>query len=70
VVDYPNLWPYLRDLYQLPGIAETVRLDEIRAHYYLTHPSVNPNRLVALRPDEDLGAPHGRERLARATAAA
>jgi putative glutathione S-transferase len=69
IVDYAQLWPYVRDLYQRPGVAETVRLDEIRAHYYLTHPSVNPNRLVALRPDEDFTEPHGRERLAQATSA-
>jgi putative glutathione S-transferase len=70
VVDYEHLWPYVRDLYQQPGIAETVRFDEIRAHYYRTHPSVNPNGLVALRPDEDFAEPHGRERLVRATSAA
>lgn len=60
VIDYANLWPYARDLYQQPRIAGTVRFDEIRRHYYCTHPSVNPNRLVALRPDEDWTAPHGR----------
>jgi putative glutathione S-transferase len=63
VVDYPNLWPYARDLYQQPGIAETVRFDEIRDHYYRTHAHINPSRLVAVRPDADFGAPHGRERL-------
>ena len=69
IVDYSNLWPYLRDLYQQPGIADTVRLDEIRAHYYATHPTINPNRIIALPPDEDFDAPHGRERLSRAHAA-
>jgi putative glutathione S-transferase len=64
VVDYPNLWPYVRDLYQQPGIAETVRFSQIRAHYYCTHPMVNPSRIVALRPDTDFDALHGRERLA------
>ena len=64
IVDYPNLWPYLRDLYQQPGIAETVRFDEFRHHYFGTHPGINPTGLVALRPDEDFGAPHGREALA------
>jgi putative glutathione S-transferase len=63
VVDFPNLWPYLRDLYQRPGIAETVKLDQIRAHYYGTHPQINPSGLVALIPRTlDLDAPHGRER--------
>lgn len=45
IVDYANLWPYLRDLYQRPGIAETTRFDEIRAHYYRTHPEINPTGL-------------------------
>ena len=60
VIDYANLWPYARDLYQQPRIAGTVRFDEIRRHYYCTHPSVNPSRIIALRPDEDWEAPHGR----------
>jgi len=60
VVDYPHLWPYLRDLYQWPGVAQTVRLDEIRRHYYGTHPGVNPSGLVAVAPDEDLLAAHRR----------
>ena len=59
IVDYPNLWPYLRDLYQRPGIAETVRFDEIRRHYYLTHPQINPSGIVALQPLADFTAPHG-----------
>ncbi len=60
VVDYPNLWPYVRDLYQRPGVRGTVRFDDIRRHYYGTHPSVNPNGLIALRPLEDFDEPHGR----------
>jgi glutathionyl-hydroquinone reductase len=60
LVDYENLWPYFRDLYQSFGIADTVKLDQIRAHYYLTHPSINPNRLVAVLPDADFSEPHGR----------
>ena len=60
IVDYPNLWPYARDLYQWPGVAETVRFDEIRRHYYMTHDSINPSRIVAVRPDEDWTAPPGR----------
>jgi glutathionyl-hydroquinone reductase len=60
IVDYAHLWPYARDLYQWPGIAETVRFDEIRAHYYRTHPQVNPSGIVAVRPAEDWDAPHGR----------
>jgi glutathionyl-hydroquinone reductase len=60
VADYANLWPYARDLYQQPGIADTVRFDEIRRHYYLTQPSVDPSGIVAVRPDEHWDAPHGR----------
>jgi putative glutathione S-transferase len=60
LVEYPNLWPYTRDLYQQPGIADTVRLDEIRNHYYRTHAVVNPSGLVAVLPDADFTAPHGR----------
>jgi glutathionyl-hydroquinone reductase len=60
VVDYEHLWPYARDLYATPGVAETVRFDDIRRHYYMTHDSVNPSRIVAVRPDEDWDAPHGR----------
>lgn len=62
IVDYPNLSGYLRDLYQVPGIAETVKLDQIKAHYYVTHTEINPTRIVPLGPVLDLGAPHGRER--------
>jgi putative glutathione S-transferase len=53
LVDYPNLWPYARDLYQWPGIADTVRFDDIRRHYYCTHPMINPAKLVAVCPDAD-----------------
>ena len=60
IVDYPNLWPYARDLYQQPGVAETVRFDDIRRHYYMTHDSINPSRIVAVRPDEDWTEPTGR----------
>ena len=63
LTEYEHLWPYVRDLFQWPGIAETVDFDEIRAHYYRTHPMINPSGLVAVRPADDFGAPHGRERL-------
>ena len=64
LAEYESLWPYARDLYQWPGIAETVDFDEIRRHYYLTHGMINPSRLIAVRPAGDFAAPHGRERLA------
>lgn len=66
VAEYPNLWPYLRDLYQWPGVSETVSFDEIRAHYYRTHPMLNPSGLIAMMPALDFDAPPGRERIIRA----
>jgi putative glutathione S-transferase len=63
IADYPNLWPYLRDLYQWPGISDTVAFDEIRAHYYRTHEAINPNRIVAVMPALDFDAPPARESL-------
>lgn len=61
IADYPHLSGYLRDLYQLPGVAETVNFDEIKRHYYMTHPDINPTRVVPLGPELKLDAPHGRE---------
>jgi len=63
VVDYDNLWPYVRDLYQTPGIGETVNMDHIKNHYYRTHPDVNPKRLVPVGPDPDFMAAHDRDEL-------
>ena len=60
IVDYPQLSGYLRDLYQQPGIAATVDMDHIKRHYYRTHPSLNPLRIVPVGPALDLTAPHGR----------
>jgi putative glutathione S-transferase len=63
IVDYGNLQGYLMDLYQQPGIADTVNFDHIKRHYYMTHTQINPNRIVPLGPVLDLGKPHNRERL-------
>jgi putative glutathione S-transferase len=63
LAEYPHLWPYLRDLYQRPGFGSTVDFDEIRAHYYRTHPEVNPSGITAVMPALDFEAPAGRERL-------
>jgi putative glutathione S-transferase len=63
IVDYPNLWPYLRDLYQHDGVAETVNFDHIKRHYYMTHQEINPTRIVPIGPALDLASAHGRERL-------
>jgi putative glutathione S-transferase len=64
IVDYPNLWGFVRDVYQLPGVADTVHIDVIKRHYYRSHPTVNPSRIVPIGPALDYAAPHGRERLA------
>lgn len=61
LIEYPNLWAYTRDLYQHPGIAETVDFDHIRTHYYASHRTINPSGVVAKGPLLDLTAPHGRE---------
>jgi putative glutathione S-transferase len=58
--EYEYLWPYARDLYQWPGVAETVDFDEIRAHYYRTHPMINPSGLVAMAPAASFDEPAGR----------
>src|SRR5436190_3178611 len=63
IVDYPSLWPYLRDLYQHDGIASTVNFDHIKRHYYMTHGQINPTRIVPIGPELDLDAPHGRDRM-------
>jgi len=63
IVDYPNLWGYLKDLYQRPGVAETVNMDHIQKHYYGSHESINPNRIVPRGPILDFTAPHEREPL-------
>ena len=63
IADYPNLSGYLRDLYQVPGIADTVNFDHIKRHYYMTHPEINPTRIVPAGPIQDLARPHGREAL-------
>jgi glutathionyl-hydroquinone reductase len=62
IVDYPNLWNYVRDLYQTPGIAETVNLGHIKWHYYGSQRRVNPTGIVQLGPELDFTAPHDRDR--------
>jgi putative glutathione S-transferase len=61
IADFANLSGYLRDLYQQPGVADTVDFDHIKRHYYMTHPSINPTGIVPAGPILDLDAPHGRE---------
>jgi len=63
IVDYPNLWGYLRDLYQVPGIADTVAIEYIKMHYYGSHDTINPTLIIPVGPDIDFNAPHDREQL-------
>jgi glutathionyl-hydroquinone reductase len=61
LIDYPSLWAYTRELYQVPGIAETVRMDHIKRHYYASHRVINPTGIVPKGPELDFEAPHGRD---------
>ncbi|HHX83505.1 MAG TPA: glutathione S-transferase family protein [Pseudomonadaceae bacterium] len=63
IVDYPNLWGFTRELFQLPGIADTVNMQHIKHHYYQSHQNINPTGIVPVGPAPDFAAPHGRERL-------
>lgn len=60
--EYPNLWAYTRDLYQTPGVSETVDFDHIKRHYYCSHEEINPTKIVPLGPVLDFLTPHNRER--------
>ena len=60
IVDYPNLWSYLRELYQIPKVADTVHLDHIQHHYYESHNMVNPTGIVPIGPEIDFSSPHNR----------
>ncbi len=60
IVDYPNLWAYTRELYQVPGVAETVNFKHIVGHYLRSHTSINPHQIVPINPVIDYDAPHGR----------
>ena len=59
--DFPNLGNYLRELYQVPGISPTVSMDHIKQHYYYSHPTINPTRIVPKGPALDFDAPHNRD---------
>ena len=63
IADYPNLSGYLKELYQMPGIADTVHFDVIKRHYYYSHTSINPTQIVPLGPELDLHSPHHRDHL-------
>ena len=61
--DYPNLSGYVRELYQVPGVAETVDLGQIKRHYYVSQRTINPTQIVPVGPELEFEAPHGREHL-------
>lgn len=61
--ELPSLWAYARELYQWPGVAETVHFDHIVRHYHYSHESINPHRILPINPDLDWTAPHRREAL-------
>lgn len=60
IIDYPNLWGYTRELYQMPGVSETVNMDHIVRHYHYSHDSINPHRIVPINPRLAFSSPHGR----------
>ena len=62
LVDYPNLWAYARELYQLAGVAQTVAMGQIKRHYYTTHDELNPKRIIPVGPGYDWSERHGRGR--------
>ena len=61
IVDYPNLWAYTRELFQVPGVRGTVNMHHIKQHYYGSHESINPTRIVPMGPVIDFNEPHGRD---------
>ena len=63
LIDYPNLWNYTRELYQVPGVTSTINHEHIKTHYYSSHETVNPTRIVPVGPTIDFTAPHDRARL-------
>ncbi len=61
ISDYLNLYGFLRDIYQIPGIAETVNMDHIRHHYFRSHKTINPTGIISVGPWQDLLEPHGHD---------
>jgi putative glutathione S-transferase len=60
IIDYPNLWAYTRELYQWPGVRETVHFGHIVRHYHASHDTINPYRILPINPEIDFDAPHRR----------
>ncbi|RMH15194.1 MAG: glutathione S-transferase family protein [Gammaproteobacteria bacterium] len=63
LIDYPNLWAYTRELYQVPGVSDTINMDHIKYHYYASHHSINPTGIVPKGPVIDFYEPHDREKV-------
>lgn len=70
IIDYPNLWAYTRELYQLPGVADTFNLDHVVRHYHYSHETINPHRIIPTNPRLDFKAPHGRAEVGKARSVA
>jgi len=60
IADYPNLFGYVRDIYQLPGVSDTINMEHIKKHYYMSHTMINPTSVVPVGPEIDYLAPHDR----------
>ena len=65
IADYPNIFGYMKELYQIPGIAETVNFDHIKRHYYFSHTMINPTQVIPVGPSQDLMSAHGRENIGK-----
>ena len=65
IADYPNIYGYMKELYQVPGVAETVNFDHIKRHYYYSHTMINPTQVIPVGPEQDLMSPHGRDKIGR-----
>jgi putative glutathione S-transferase len=63
LIDFPNLWAYARELYQWPGVADTIHFDHIVRHYHYSHETINPHRIIPINPRIDWMEPHRREAL-------
>jgi putative glutathione S-transferase len=63
IADYPNLYGYMKELYQYPGVASTVNFDHIKRHYYYSHTMINPTQVIPVGPKQDLMTPHNREKI-------
>jgi putative glutathione S-transferase len=61
IIDYPNLWSFTREVFQLPGVAATVNMEHIKRHYYESHRTINPTGIVPVGPAPDFLKPHGRD---------